>query len=304
MTEPAPARRAKKRAVADAQWARLVAEQQRLDAQFHTHRDATSYRPAPTTAASLTPPAASGVTMPEPHVTPLVRKVAAQLAVDLSTVTGSGVGGRIKVEDIRAAAGTSHRPSAKARSKPAPRAAAARAHRSPLLQDRRSQFGYGTVQIDAFAVNPLLDDLKQIWPEDYAAAIAHDRNVPTMFAGGDVPLFTAAGYEPELVLQLPWMVRHKAAIAGKPTEVAEIFERCGAGTLESVYAAELLAAPHDGLGAYMTRMKTWLYARNVIPVPKAITIDDARGTTPEDNLAAWKADLRGQVGGSRNHLAQ
>ncbi|NEE01759.1 2-oxoglutarate dehydrogenase, E2 component, dihydrolipoamide succinyltransferase [Phytoactinopolyspora halotolerans] len=39
-----------------------------------------------------------------PYVTPLVRKLAAEHGVDLSTVTGSGVGGRIRKQDVLAAA--------------------------------------------------------------------------------------------------------------------------------------------------------------------------------------------------------
>jgi pyruvate dehydrogenase E2 component (dihydrolipoamide acetyltransferase) len=40
-----------------------------------------------------------------PYVTPLVRKLAAEHDVDLSTVSGSGVGGRIRKQDVLAAAG-------------------------------------------------------------------------------------------------------------------------------------------------------------------------------------------------------
>ncbi|MBW0091234.1 2-oxoglutarate dehydrogenase, E2 component, dihydrolipoamide succinyltransferase [Pseudonocardia sp. KRD-184] len=39
-----------------------------------------------------------------PYVTPLVRKLAAEHDVDLSTITGSGVGGRIRKQDVLAAA--------------------------------------------------------------------------------------------------------------------------------------------------------------------------------------------------------
>jgi pyruvate dehydrogenase E2 component (dihydrolipoamide acetyltransferase) len=39
-----------------------------------------------------------------PYVTPLVRKLAAERDVDLSTITGSGVGGRIRKQDVLAAA--------------------------------------------------------------------------------------------------------------------------------------------------------------------------------------------------------
>src|SRR5690625_3393392 len=40
----------------------------------------------------------------EPYVTPLVRKLAKQHGVDLSSLTGSGVGGRIRKQDVLAAA--------------------------------------------------------------------------------------------------------------------------------------------------------------------------------------------------------
>src|SRR5690606_2977243 len=38
------------------------------------------------------------------YVTPLVRRLASQQGVDLATVTGSGVGGRIRKEDVLKAA--------------------------------------------------------------------------------------------------------------------------------------------------------------------------------------------------------
>jgi 2-oxoglutarate dehydrogenase E2 component (dihydrolipoamide succinyltransferase) len=75
--------------------------------------------PAPAAAkapAAAPAPAASGTTasasVPNPnqdasasgYVTPLVRKLANEQGVDLSTVSGSGVGGRIRKEDVLAAA--------------------------------------------------------------------------------------------------------------------------------------------------------------------------------------------------------
>ena len=57
--------------------------------------------PAPVPAPSA--PAAPSATA-DAYVTPLVRKLASDSGVDLSTVTGSGVGGRIRKEDILAAA--------------------------------------------------------------------------------------------------------------------------------------------------------------------------------------------------------
>ncbi len=47
-----------------------------------------------------------------PYVTPLVRKLADKHGVDLSTVTGTGVGGRIRKQDVLAAAGEGEAPAA------------------------------------------------------------------------------------------------------------------------------------------------------------------------------------------------
>ena len=67
-------------------------------------------RPAPEESASSSQPeeAAAGSPAPggvdAPYVTPLVRKLAAEHAVDLETVTGTGVGGRIRKQDVVEAA--------------------------------------------------------------------------------------------------------------------------------------------------------------------------------------------------------
>ena len=70
-------------------------------------------------AESAKAPAAPAAGSDTVYVTPLVRKLAAQHGVDLSTVTGSGVGGRIRKDDVLAAA-----KSAAAASAPSPAAAA------------------------------------------------------------------------------------------------------------------------------------------------------------------------------------
>jgi len=61
---------------------------------------ATAATPAPTPPPAPTPTAGSNDT----YVTPLVRKLANQNGVDLTTVTGTGVGGRIRKADVLAAA--------------------------------------------------------------------------------------------------------------------------------------------------------------------------------------------------------
>ncbi|MSZ26189.1 MAG: 2-oxoglutarate dehydrogenase, E2 component, dihydrolipoamide succinyltransferase, partial [Actinobacteria bacterium] len=56
--------------------------------------------PAPAAPVASTP-AASSV---DAYVTPIVRKYAAELGVNLSAIQGSGIGGRIRKEDVQAAA--------------------------------------------------------------------------------------------------------------------------------------------------------------------------------------------------------
>ena len=102
---------------------------------------------APATAAPAAPPAAPAATAPPPpspepaapgaappavptlttadgpYVTPLVRKLATEHGVDLAAVTGTGVGGRIRKQDVLEAA-RAVRASAPAGAAPAPAAAA------------------------------------------------------------------------------------------------------------------------------------------------------------------------------------
>ncbi|MEX1209432.1 MAG: 2-oxoglutarate dehydrogenase, E2 component, dihydrolipoamide succinyltransferase [Candidatus Nanopelagicales bacterium] len=61
--------------------------------------------PAPTPASAPTDTSAGSPAIDEePYVTPLVRKLAAERGVDLATVVGTGVGGRVRKQDVIAAA--------------------------------------------------------------------------------------------------------------------------------------------------------------------------------------------------------
>lgn len=62
--------------------------------------------PAPTAAVVAAPVATTTpvVAQPDAYVTPLVRKLAAELGVNLAKVAGTGIGGRIRKEDVQAAA--------------------------------------------------------------------------------------------------------------------------------------------------------------------------------------------------------
>ncbi|MFT4127117.1 MAG: 2-oxoglutarate dehydrogenase, E2 component, dihydrolipoamide succinyltransferase, partial [Gordonia sp. (in: high G+C Gram-positive bacteria)] len=59
--------------------------------------------PTPVTVASAPAPSTADL-QSTPYVTPLVRKLAAENDIDLNTLTGTGVGGRIRKQDVLAAA--------------------------------------------------------------------------------------------------------------------------------------------------------------------------------------------------------
>ncbi|CAM5410692.1 2-oxoglutarate dehydrogenase, E2 component, dihydrolipoamide succinyltransferase [Streptomyces fumanus] len=87
--------------------------------------------PAPAPAAQAPAPAAAKPADDGAYVTPLVRKLAAENGVDLSTVSGTGVGGRIRKQDVIAAAEAAKAATAA----PAPAAAAApAAKKAPALE--------------------------------------------------------------------------------------------------------------------------------------------------------------------------
>ncbi|WJL95631.1 2-oxoglutarate dehydrogenase, E2 component, dihydrolipoamide succinyltransferase [Microbacterium sp. ET2] len=65
---------------------------------------ATEQEPAPSSTPSSAAPATSSGDDEVAYVTPLVRRLAAQQGVDLASVKGTGVGGRIRKEDVLKAA--------------------------------------------------------------------------------------------------------------------------------------------------------------------------------------------------------
>ncbi|MGX4692616.1 2-oxoglutarate dehydrogenase, E2 component, dihydrolipoamide succinyltransferase [Streptomyces sp. JNUCC 63] len=85
--------------------------------------------PAPAAPAPAAAPAAARPTDEGAYVTPLVRKLAAENGVDLSAVKGTGVGGRIRKQDVLAAA-----EAAKAAAPAAAAPAAPAARKAPVLE--------------------------------------------------------------------------------------------------------------------------------------------------------------------------
>jgi pyruvate dehydrogenase E2 component (dihydrolipoamide acetyltransferase) len=101
--------------------------------------------PAPQAAEPAAEPKRDGASTP--YVTPLVRKLAAEHGIDLSTIKGSGVGGRIRKQDVLAAAEAKQKQAAApAPQQPAPAAQPARPSAPAPVSDAEKAALRGTVQ--------------------------------------------------------------------------------------------------------------------------------------------------------------
>ena len=135
---------------------------------------------------------------------------------------------------------------------------------APLTTTIRLAIGsLGTtpVQIDPYAANPIVDELKAKNPATYAAALA-DGPPPTLFASGDLPPFVAAsGVDVQTLMRLPFGVRHFAATATTAGEVLHLIE---------TYAGDPDAtADSPGLADYLMRVANWISGRNANRSPFA-----------------------------------
>ncbi|MFG2448752.1 2-oxoglutarate dehydrogenase, E2 component, dihydrolipoamide succinyltransferase [Streptomyces sp. NPDC048512] len=132
----APAAPAEKPAPAPAQPQAPAAPATPAPAQAQPQAPAAPAAPAPAQAAPapVTPAPAPAATSGDDgaYVTPLVRKLAAENGVDLAAVKGTGVGGRIRKQDVIAAAEAAK--AAAAAPAPAAAAPAAAAKKAPALE--------------------------------------------------------------------------------------------------------------------------------------------------------------------------
>ncbi|TWH18289.1 2-oxoglutarate dehydrogenase, E2 component, dihydrolipoamide succinyltransferase [Prauserella rugosa] len=143
--EPAPTQAAPAAPAQPAQQAPVEQPPAQQPAQQQTPAQSAPAQQAPAQQA----PAQSGSGDSTPYVTPLVRKLAAEHGIDLSTLTGSGVGGRIRKQDVLAAVDAKQQaPAAQApaQQQSAPASAPASASTPGPVSDAEKAALRGTVQ--------------------------------------------------------------------------------------------------------------------------------------------------------------
>lgn len=123
--------------------------------------------------------------------------------------------------------------------------------------DRRTR-----VNINPYAANPIVDDVAALSPAAYEAA-TREGQAPKLFSGGrsDVPPFTASGLDPQLLLKLPYGVRHAAASEPDRAVVLQMFEEYGDDPDARI--------DHPGLSAAVQRVQRWASGQDVKRDPDA-----------------------------------
>lgn len=205
------------------------------------------------------------------HVTPAVRVTAERLGVDLAQVQGTGSGGRITVDDVRAASPQRRA----ARDALVDQARATRTSgRLSGVQMRVKDNHLGVdAQVDATSRNPLLNALQKSRP-DVARAALKIAPAPTLFAAGDLPPFTASGVPPTQLLNLPWHLRHVAAQESDRSALSRMFEQYIPVTEGTASYAALSHGAAPGNVDYQDRFRSWVtdgYVRTQEDRPRSDT---------------------------------
>ncbi|WP_369053901.1 E3 binding domain-containing protein [Kineococcus terrestris] len=164
---------------------------------------------------------------------PVVRRMASRLGVNLRNVTGTGVDGRIRTDDVRTAYNQWQ---------------TARAIAASLA---------GTSgDAGRYPLNPAVDTLRSSDPQRYHAALRRS-SAPTLFAAGDLPPFTASGMDPNVLRQVPWQARHPVAAASSTAEAYALVQRFSDPVSGETDAA-MTYDTHPANVDYQRRVQTWV----------------------------------------------
>jgi hypothetical protein len=178
-----------------------------------------------------------------------VQKIVDRYGVDLAKVQGTGKGGRLTPDDVLNACAAGRQKQQASARPVAPQVAAPQAGpRPPAGADPK-----------LYARNPLVDEASALpgGRRLVTNAAKNDPSVPTLFASGDLPVFTASGVDPSALLSVPWYARHAVAAAPSRAEAFGLIEAYS-GPDGDIAAKLEGTADHPGNLDYQGRVTEWL----------------------------------------------
>lgn len=135
--------------------------------------------------------------------------------------------------------------SAKPRSAVAPAAPT----QSQVLASRQAAKG------PAYRINPLVEDIFAGRPALYRNSV-RAAEMPTLFPSGDLPVYTASGIDPTMLLDVPWSARHAVAAARTQAEAYDLIQSVSGPDGEGMAQVTGLAN-NSGNREYQMRVDAW-----------------------------------------------
>ncbi len=136
-------------------------------------------------------------------------------------------------------------------------------------------------KVSAMHRNPLVAAAMRDRPNRIAARATDP--VPTLFASGDLPPFTASGIDPNVLLQVPWQARHPVAAAATQAQAYELLQQYSGA--EAVTAAAIDFDRLDENRAYAQRVEQW----QIDSMPEDQAYDDLFAEDDAARLTKLKA---------------
>ena len=193
---------------------------------------------------------------------PYLVAAANKLKLDINSITGTGTGGRVTINDVRAAAAS--RGAQVPAGATQVRNVAAGRRPTPIMRplgDPAGNFlGPPFGEVDIFSVNPILDYYNAIGAPRVVGAFP----TPTFFLSGVTPPLTACGADPSLLLQIPWAFRHSAALTTDASFFLQLVE-LGDNFTSYDDSDKNTQAGRDAFTDYKLRMRTWFMERPTDP---------------------------------------
>lgn len=169
---------------------------------------------------------------------------------------------------------------------------------TPTNTTRLTPFPFAgtTILIDAWSPYPLEFGCAESLPAHTKYATTVNGQPPSMFSTGPLPPFTASNIDPQLLLTLPWQMRHAAA--QEPNRV-RVLDWLNSPMAKSPDAA----LPCEQLQYYVRGVELWL-TNAPTPSPTELTtwsderraaMQEARDALLQQTIGAWAAHQQAKV---------